>query len=77
MPKRQFTVVIEPDEKAFHAFVPILPGCHSFGDTLDETRTNISEAIKLHLEAMQEDGEPIPVEQEPTFITRLTVPIPA
>jgi predicted RNase H-like HicB family nuclease len=23
-----FTVVIEPDEEGFHAFVPALPGCH-------------------------------------------------
>jgi predicted RNase H-like HicB family nuclease len=31
MKKHQFTVVIEPDEEAFHAFVPSLRGCHTFG----------------------------------------------
>ena len=31
-----FTVVIEPDEDMFHAFVPILPGCHTFGETIDD-----------------------------------------
>jgi predicted RNase H-like HicB family nuclease len=79
MAKRQFqfTVVIEPDEGAFHAFVPALPGCHSFGETLDEARKNIAEAIQLHVEAMRDDGEPIPVEQEPTFITHITVPASA
>ena len=73
----QFTVVIEPDEEAFHAFVPALPGCHTFGMTVDEARTNIAEAMELHIGSMQEDGEPIPVEREPLFITRLSVPVAA
>ena len=69
----QFTVVIEPDEDEFHAYVPALPGCHTFGSTIDEVRANVVEAITLHIEAMQEDGEPIPVEPEPLVITRLSV----
>ncbi len=70
-----FTVVIEPDEEGYHAFVPALPGCHSHGVTLDETRENIAEAVELHLESMIEDGEEIPLEQTPYFVTRLSVPI--
>ena len=77
MKNYQFTVVIEADEDAFHAFVPALPGCHSFGMTVDEARANIAEAMQLHIESMQEDGEPIPVEREPLFITRLSVPAAA
>jgi len=75
--KFDFTIVIEPDEPGFHAFVPLLPGCHSHGDTLDEARTNIAEAIELHVESMIEDGEDIPVEKEPYFVTRLSIPIAA
>jgi predicted RNase H-like HicB family nuclease len=71
----QYTVVIEPDEEAFHAFVPSLPGCHTFGTTVEEARANILEAMELHLESMLEDGEPVPVEREPLFITRLSVPV--
>ena len=56
----QFTVVIEPDEEGYHAYVPVLPSCHTFGATLDEARANIAEAIGLHIESMQQDGEPIP-----------------
>ncbi len=77
MSNYQFTVIIEPDEDQFHAFVPALPGCHSFGATLDEARANIAEAIQLHVESMRADGELIPVEQEPMFITRLSVPVSA
>ena len=60
MKKYQYTVVIEPDEEAFHDFVPALPGCHTFGMTVDEARANILEAMELHLESVSEDGEPIP-----------------
>jgi predicted RNase H-like HicB family nuclease len=77
MSEYQFTVVIEPDEKGYHAFVPILPGCHSFGDTVEEAQTNILEAMEVHVESMLEDGEPVPVERDPVFITRLSVPISA
>jgi len=70
-----FTVVIEPDEQGFHAYVPALPGCHTFADTIDEARRNILEALELHLQSMLEDGEPVPVEREPVFITRLAVPV--
>jgi len=76
MSNYQFTVVIEPDEEGFHAFVPALPGCHTFGDTVDEARVNIGEAIQLHIESMLEDGESIPEEREPLFITRISIPLP-
>jgi len=71
----QFTVVIEPDEECFHAYVPALPGCHTFGDTVEEAQTNIKEAISLHIECMQEAGERLLQEREPLFITRLSVPV--
>lgn len=68
-----YSVVIEPDESGYHAYVPALTGCHSFGQTIDEAKVNITEAIQLHIESMKEDGEEIPEEQEPTFITKLSV----
>ncbi|MGQ9585605.1 MAG: type II toxin-antitoxin system HicB family antitoxin [Anaerolineae bacterium] len=72
-----FTVVIEPDEQGFRAYVPALPGCHTFADTIDEARANILEAIELHVQSMLEDGESVPVEHEPVFVTRLSVPVAA
>lgn len=74
MTNYQFTVVIEPDEDGYHAYVPVLPGCHTFGSTIDEARVNIAEAMTLHIESMLHDGETVPIEQEPLFITRLSVP---
>jgi len=58
-----FTAVIESDEGGYHAFVPALPGCHTFGDTIEEARTNLIEAIELHIESMRAHGEPGPMER--------------
>jgi predicted RNase H-like HicB family nuclease len=77
MSSYDFTIVIEPDEDSFHAFVPVLPGCHSFGESVEEAKKNIAEAIELHVESMLEDGEEIPLEKEPVLVTRLSVPIAA
>jgi predicted RNase H-like HicB family nuclease len=72
-----FTVVIEQDGDAFHAFVPHLPGCHSFGGSVEEAQKNIAEAVELHVEAMIADGEEVPTEALPFFISRMSVPIAA
>ncbi len=69
----QYTVVIEPDGDQFQAFVPALPGCHTFGTSIEEARANILDAIQLHLESMRHDNEEIPIEGQPTWITRLTI----
>ena len=45
-------VVFEPsDEGGYTVYVPSLPGCISEGDTLEEARRNIVEAIELYLES--------------------------
>ena len=55
-----FKVMFEPsDEGGYTAYVPALPGCISEGDTLEEARHNIREAIELYLEP---DDEPTALE---------------
>jgi len=44
------------------AFVPILPGCHTQGETLEETERNVAEAIEVYLESLAAHGEPAPEE---------------
>ena len=45
----------------YSAMVPDLPGCVAAGDTVEEVRQLMAEAIALHLERMHETGEAIPV----------------
>lgn len=59
----QFTVIVERDEDGlFVVSVPALPGCHTQGETYDESLKNIREAIRLYIDALRDLGEPIPVE---------------
>ena len=54
-------IIIEQDEDGrFVATCPTLPGCVSQGDTRDQARTNITDAISGYLESLRKHNEPIP-----------------
>jgi predicted RNase H-like HicB family nuclease len=50
-------IVIERDEDGFFVSCPALQGCYSQGATYDEALKNIKDAIRLHLEDRQANGE--------------------
>jgi predicted RNase H-like HicB family nuclease len=56
----RYAVIIEKGKDSYGAYVPDLPGCVAAGDTPEEVKTLIQEAIEFHLEGLQEDGELIP-----------------
>jgi predicted RNase H-like HicB family nuclease len=57
----EYVIVIEPaGDGSFSAYVPDLPGCVSCGDTLEELRIDIKEAITLHIESLKAHNEPVP-----------------
>ncbi len=60
-------------EGGYVAFVPALPGCHTQGETLEETEGNVREAIALYLESLAAHGEAIP-EEGRSFQGRVTIP---
>lgn len=49
-------IIREEDDKGYYAVVPALPGCFSQGKTIEQTKKNIAEAIKLHLRALKKSG---------------------
>jgi predicted RNase H-like HicB family nuclease len=58
-----YTVLLEKeDDGGYHAFCPVLKGCHSQGDTFEETIENITEAIEIYIESLVADNQPIPKE---------------
>ena len=65
----KYAVIYEQGPNNYSAYVPDLPGCVAAGDTLEETEQLIREAIVLHLEALQEAGQPIP----PAYTVRTAV----
>ena len=50
-----FEVVIEkePEDQGYFAYSPSLPGCFSNGLTIEETRRNIREALRQHVEVLE------------------------
>lgn len=68
----EYTVILERGEHNRSAYVPDLPGCVAAGRTRTETERLIGGAIVLHIEALREDGEPIP--KVVTEAVRLAVP---
>ncbi len=61
----RYAVVIEKAEGNYSAYVPDLPGCIATGETIEEIKQMIAEAIEFHIEGMLEEGLPIP---KPTSI---------
>jgi len=49
--KEQLTAVFQKVPEGYIAFVEELPGANSQGDTLEEARSNLREAVQLVLEA--------------------------
>jgi predicted RNase H-like HicB family nuclease len=57
----EYVVVVEKAEDgSFSAYVPDLPGCVACGDTRAEAKRLIREAIRLHIESLEEYGDPVP-----------------
>jgi len=51
-----YRVLIEKGEDfGYVAHCPVIPGCHSQGDTIEEAIENIKDAIKSCLEALDKD----------------------
>lgn len=63
----KFTVIFKPEQgkkDVFNAYIPALPGCLSFGESLNEARYNIREATELYLECFLEAGKSIPKDKK-------------
>lgn len=51
-----FRVIIEPDENnTFHGYVPFLPGCHTWGETIEKTKKNLRDAIQAYIASLMDD----------------------
>lgn len=54
---QNYVIVIHEDpDGGFWGEVPALPGCYSQGETVEELKHNIREAISGVLEVLKEDG---------------------
>jgi predicted RNase H-like HicB family nuclease len=67
--------LIPEEEGGYTVVVPLLPGCVSYGATIEEATANAREAIELHLENLTAHNEPIPKDNEsvPIYTTLVQV----
>ncbi len=70
----EYLVVIEREGESWGAYCPDLPGVGVVGESQDEVKELIRDAIAIHLDGLREAGEPIP---EPTTVGATRVDVPA
>jgi predicted RNase H-like HicB family nuclease len=70
----RFLIIIEKGASNYSAYAPDLPGCIATGKTLEDVKANMRQALKMHVQGMIEDHEPLPVPQ--TLAEYLDIPVP-
>src|SRR5215468_4985298 len=50
----KYAVIYEPTRTGYSAYAPDLPGCIATGQTIEQTRERMHEAIEVHLNSMRE-----------------------
>lgn len=53
--RMKYPVVVHQSKHGFDIHCPLLPGCHSQGDSLEEALANIKDAIHTYLEMISEE----------------------
>jgi predicted RNase H-like HicB family nuclease len=53
-------VIEKAPDGSFSAYVPDLPGCTTSGDSIDDVRQSIKDAVDSYIDSLREHEEPIP-----------------
>lgn len=61
-----YTILLHPDQEegGYTVMVPAVPGVITEGDTIEEAIAMARHAIKLHIECLIADGEPVSEESD-------------
>lgn len=72
---KQFNVIFRAEpEGGFTVLVPSLPGCITYGRTLQEAKEMATDAIGGYIASLKEDKEPVPSDEN-NFFTLVQVPV--
>jgi antitoxin HicB len=76
MPVYHYTAVFEPaEEGGFIVTVPALAGLVTEGDTIEEARAMVKDAVRGYLESLVKHGEEIPIEPSPATLESVEVEV--
>jgi predicted RNase H-like HicB family nuclease len=53
-------VIEKAADGSYSAYVPDLPGCTTSGDTVEQVKSGIKDAVATYLDSLREHNEPIP-----------------
>jgi antitoxin HicB len=53
----------EPEDEVYTAWVPSLPGCVTFGNTIEEALEMVRDAIEIYVETLISHGEEVPTDE--------------
>lgn len=74
MPQYRYTAVFEPAlEGGYIVSVPALPGLVTEGDTIEEARAMVKDAIRGYIESLVKHGEEVPTESGAANLERIEV----
>ena len=61
---KNFTVILKSEpEGGYTAIVPSLPGCVTYGNTVEKAKEMVKDAIEAYLGSLKKHKEEIPEEQ--------------
>ena len=65
----KLNIIIEEDEDGFYAYCPELKGCQSQGESLEQVKENIHEAVELYLETLSDTEKQQLLQKKVTTMT--------
>ncbi|HEY8693567.1 MAG TPA: type II toxin-antitoxin system HicB family antitoxin [Chloroflexota bacterium] len=64
---QDYTIVVRPDDNGtFVAYVPAIQGCHAWGQTQEEARSELAHVFRMIAEEYKEAARPFPADVELT-----------
>jgi len=57
----KYTIIIEKGNNSYGAYVPDIPGLVIVAKSKEVTLQLVKEAVKQHIEALENDGQPLPL----------------
>jgi len=55
-----YKIILRPEpEGGYTVIVPTLPGCITYGKSMEEAKKMAADAIKAYLESLKKHGEPV------------------
>lgn len=53
-------VIEKASDGSYSAYVPDLPGCTTSGETVEEVKRSIKDAVASYVNSLRESNEPVP-----------------